>query len=384
MIITSVKAINTQDIASYAWMRISQFQNAEFTSNTIKKLHNLQKKDFSNSKKQAEEIKFCLLQAKEYYDAAKNVSLVTRPVLLYYAIMSLSLAEILLKQTAESRLAKLREHHNCHGLQLHIKQSPKFDDSFNLAASSLLTKQQTKGMDEYVGTFEVWRQSAREYPLGGIQTTYFTNGTSQSGYNLILYPVDEAPPPIKNNGITLLECLRELPYMQEALSIVGSSTKLVRATFESKRQGLLGNPSLTVIIHPNELSNINDFEKLVICEPSSVNNVEIRELPSGYVIETNLDLDKPKILRWPHSVCMTEKDVYFSCSNLNLGEFGFIYAALHICGNFARYYPDLWVKHIEKNSPLALVINEFTNQAFERIPLLSLSELSRTYHVQKN
>lgn len=384
MIISSVKTINSQSASSYAWMRISQFQNTEFTADVIKKLHNLNTNQLLNARKQAEEIKFCLTQAKEYYDAAKNVTLATRPVLLYYAIMSLALSEILLKQTADSRLEKLRENHNNHGLQLSILDKPLPSHEFIKAASLLVTKQQLRGTNNLVGTFEIWRRSAREYPVGGIQTTNFSNGTTQSGYGLLLIPSDEPPPPIKKDGISLLDCFVELPYMQEVLNMANSSTKLVRANLKSLQHEQSGDPILTAIIQPNEESNIRNFENLVICEPSSVNNIQIKELPSGYVIKTNMNTDKPQIIRWPHSVCLSDTDIYFSCSNTNLSEFGFIYAALHICGNFARYYPDLWMKHIEKNSALALVIGEFINQAFERIPLLSLSELSRTYHVLKS
>ena len=64
-----------------------------------------------------------------------------------------------------------------------------------------------------------------------------------------------------------------------------------------------------------------------------------------------------------------------------MGEFGYLYIALHISGNFARYYPDIWLKHIEKNSPLAMAIDELCNHAFDRLPLLILSELFRVYHV---
>src|ERR1700736_4712874 len=116
MIINSVKLIKTHDIPKYSWPRISQFKNIDYTTEVISRLHALPAEQKNNAKSQAEQIKYCLSQAKEYFDAASTVSLATRPVLLYYSVMSMALAEILLKQTGDSRLSKLREQHNCHGL----------------------------------------------------------------------------------------------------------------------------------------------------------------------------------------------------------------------------------------------------------------------------
>jgi hypothetical protein len=64
-----------------------------------------------------------------------------------------------------------------------------------------------------------------------------------------------------------------------------------------------------------------------------------------------------------------------------LNEFGFIYVALFIAGNYARYYPDRWVSDVENSTPLALAIEELLAVAETRMPWLILSELSGSYHV---
>jgi hypothetical protein len=64
-----------------------------------------------------------------------------------------------------------------------------------------------------------------------------------------------------------------------------------------------------------------------------------------------------------------------------LNEFGYIYAAVFIAGNYARYYPDRWVFDVENSTPLALAIEELLTIAEKRVPWLTLSELSRSYHV---
>lgn len=382
MIINSVKIVRTRDVSHYAWTRIGRFQNIEHTTSVIEKLHSLPVKHRSNARRQAEQIKYCLEQAREYYEAAKAVSLATRPVLLYYSTMSLALAEVLLKQDAGSRLSELRAKHNCHGLQLSMSSDPGIDDSLKQACEKLAAKPQVDSTGMPKGTFEVWRRSAREYPVGGDYKVNHSNGAGQQSYRMFLEPVDLPPPVLKPSGLSLFSCLVELPYMDEVLSSLGFPIQMVRASMmAAMHESSDDNDVLTVIIHPNaDPMLIDKFGSLILVDPSAVNTLHITELPSGYIIKMPPE-SEGSIQKWPHAVCLTDDDIYFSCSEANLGEFGFLYAALHICGNFARYYPDMWLKHIEKNSPLAMAIEELCTHSFERLPLLTLSELVRTYHV---
>jgi hypothetical protein len=233
------------------------------------------------------------------------------------------------------------------------------------------------------GTFEVWRRSSREYPAGGNSKVIFEGNGTQTSYRLLLSANNSAPPLLPSIGLTLLQCLHELPYLQNMLHSQGINLQMVRGTITAEGKSTDLSLALTTIIHPSNPSAIEKFGNLVKAQPAAVNGLDITELPPGYIIKQRPDLDHPRIESWPISICMNDEEIYFSCSKTNLNEFGLLYLALHICGNFARYYPDLWLKHIEKNSPLALAIDELCNHAFERLPLLVLSELTRVYHVLK-
>lgn len=383
MIIENVKIVRPGDIQHHLWSRISLFLNIENTASLIVKLHNLTtNSEKQNAKKQASEIRHCLIQAKEYFDAAKKVSLATKPVLLYYSIMSLALAEVLLKQTADSRLEKLRAHHNCHGLQTLISSKPKTDDPLQISSKSIVCKAQTDSKNIPRGTFEVWRRSAREYPVGAYTTTNLQNGASQTGYRSHLQPADIAPSPLPSHGISLYECLAELPYMADVLQNLGGEPNFVRGKIVVTQNGISGDPVSTLIIHPQKLDLIDKFGSLVKADAASINTLNIIEtIPSGYLISQTLKNGEPSIRTYPHSICLNDEDIFFSCSNINFGEFGILYLAIHMAGNFARYYPDIWLNHIEKSSPLATAIEELCHHSFDRLPLLILSELTRTYYV---
>ena len=381
MIITATRKIPNQEVADFAWNRIAQFHNLNYTTEVLIKLHNLPKKHHSNAKKQSEQIRYCLLQAREYFDSAKAVSLATRPVLLYYCVMSLALAEILLKQDAESRLEKLRESHGAHGLSLLISSDPLPSDTFEEAASKLSANVQIGANKSPKGTFEVWRRSAREYPVAGNVQTLVSGGTLSS-FSSLLIPADKEMSMPSSNKISLLDCVTNLPYLADVLGRWGSELQMIRSKVvrivDQNNAGAL--PVLQITVHPSKSHLIDQFGNLVKAHSWLVNYIDIHEFPSGYVLSLR-ELNAPYHMELPHAVCISDEDVFFSCGDNQLGEFGNLYVSLNILGNFARYYPDKWMPNIEKNSAFANVVEELCANAFKRLPLLTLSELSRTYHV---
>lgn len=380
MILTDVKLIHERDVAKYAWGRIGKFQNVEFCTSRIVRNHRLPQSQIKNARNQAEEIKYCLNQAKEYAQAAASVSLATRPVLLYYSAMSMALAEILFKQTADSRLAKLREKHPAHGLVLRLAGIPGCSDSLASSANRLIAIPQMSGAADAIGTFEVWRKSARESPIGGNHTEQIAN-VEQSRYAMLLIGEDKPLRRLPKQGLTLLDCLRELPYLADTLHGMGDYVRLVRTTITRKSGANSFSPLLVVVVHPSPPEVVAEFLNRCRFSPSRSNDVEIiMEGASQLVFTVNLP-NASGSFHLPSAISTSEELTYFSCSNIGLNEFGYLYAALHICGNFARYYPDIWLRHIEKSSDLCLAIDDLCAKSLERLPLLLLSELTSSHHV---
>jgi hypothetical protein len=74
---------------------------------------------------------------------------------------------------------------------------------------------------------------------------------------------------------------------------------------------------------------------------------------------------------------MEVNELQFWSEDIGLNEFGCFYVALFILGNYARYFPDRWIHDVERATPLAHMVDELLICAFSRVPLLTLSELSR-------
>lgn len=298
MIITNTQKIDVRNVADYSWRRLSQFNNADYTAQVISKLHKLDAKNLSNARKQAEQIKYCLTQGREYYQSAVNVSLATRPVLLYYCAMSLALAEVLLKQTGESRLSELRSKHNCHGLSLAVASSPLPTEPIEQALKKLVAKVQTGADGLAKGTYEVWRRSAREYPVGGVENFSFT-GHTLSTFKSLFHPVDEPPPQTSTAGISLFSCITNLPYMQDALHRWGSGLKMIRARVSQETNESGDVRLLKLVIQPGPQANIDSFSELCVCSPAMINELDITEFQSGFALTWNTN--NSSSLTLPHA-----------------------------------------------------------------------------------
>jgi hypothetical protein len=88
-------------------------------------------------------------------------------------------------------------------------------------------------------------------------------------------------------------------------------------------------------------------------------------------------------LHLPISSMWSCDEIRFLDRNIQLNEFGIFYIGLFIIGNYARYYPDMWIKEVEEYSPLAAACEQFMRFAEWRMALITLSDLSSTYMVRE-
>jgi hypothetical protein len=121
-------------------------------------IHKIGSKWRENVRKQAQQIRYCLIQAREYSSAAETVSLATKPNLLYYGTMSLALTESLFKQSGDSSLDKARGEHRHHGLLMTASGLPK-NAALTAAATRLRAVPMIKGGIRK-GTFQLWHKTS--------------------------------------------------------------------------------------------------------------------------------------------------------------------------------------------------------------------------------
>jgi hypothetical protein len=388
MIIGAARIVSSTDPSALAWAGLRRFQNVQFVANIISHLHGASKAHAQNIRKQAAQIRYTLIQAREYFDAAESVTLATKPNLLYYSVMSLAIAEILLKQSGLSSLDKAREEHKHNGLTLRVASTSQNVD-LTTASASLRAVPLIRDNGERFGTFELWHRSCREMPLCGLTTTQHPDLGGQSEvFNPLLLSADVRPPLVPANGLSLFDCLQGSPGMLEFLPQYGITPRIVRgkltASFTAGRSPW--RHDLTLVIHPGPQKFIQSFYDNFMVRPDAVNNFNVREFPEGGIIQFFIDEGDvtPGMFSVPNGSTWRKSEIRFWPAQEPLNEFGYLYAALFIAGSYARYYPDKWLWDVEQNSPLALAIEQLVRIAEQRMALLTYSELSRTCFIIDN
>ena len=379
MIITKCDVVRSHDLSEYAWAGLRRFHNTPFVTDRICRIQRVPEKHQKNAEKQATQIRYCLQQAREYYDAASVVTLATQPNLYYYSMMSLALAEVLFKQDGTSSLDKAREHHKHHGLELRTNSLPKDRRELADTAAALRAVPLCDSHGNGFGTFELWHRTAREMPLVG-EKTVLRGPLKEVGADILFGALDARLQRISTTGLSLLDCLRALPGMINFLRQHGVAPRTMRARLEGQWED--GAPpekrEFTLWIHPGDPGLISEFLGNLLFDPNAIDAIEYRELPNGGRAKWTGRVLKATI---PHVTSWNEKDVYFWPSAEPLNEFGYFYVALYIVGNYARYFPDHWLHDVENSTPLALAVEELIRVAKFRVPLLALSEFSSCYQI---
>jgi hypothetical protein len=375
MIIHQTKKIRSSDPAAFAWSNLRRFHNSDLLAKELIQIHKVPTKWHEDAKKQAQQIRYCLTQAREYFAAAKSVSLATKPNLLYYGTMSLALAEILFKQNGNSSLDKARAEHRHHGLSMTAgafsKSALLNESAERLRASPVIIEGRRKG------TFELWHRTTREHPLAGEFKSVHESGGTTSGFGSIMSAVDDPYRPLVGSGITLLECLKSLPLIVEHLETQEMPAHFVRGRVEREiRQGEKWRSTTALYFHPSNQTPAL-FESLKT-DPNNHSRLDIHEVAMGRVLQIREDwIHHPVSVPLPPAAMINDKEWRMWTNSPPLNEFGYLYVALFIAGNYARYFPDKWLLDIESSSPLALAIEDLCLVSEWRAPWLTLCELGR-------
>ena len=320
--------------------------------------------------------------AREYFEAAQAVTLATKPVLLYYSIMNLALAEVLLKQSGGSSLDAARQQHRHHGLTTSVG-GHNTTDCWQDVCKGLRAKPMLRDATcERFGTFELWHQSARHVPWVG-KSISKKDGTS--GVRVMTASEDNRLPLLPAAGVDLLYCAQHLPVLSNTLASLGASQKLLRG---AAAQVVFDDVhwQTTHVVHPcQNQALMHQLLARFEYAPSMVPMVDVDYSEKGGATVRVKHFEGRRFVNsLPDAFTENAKRLHFLSENVPLNEFGFFYVALFIVGNYARYFPDKWIKDIEASSPLCLLVEEMVHQGAWRIPLLSLSEMQRSFIVPDN
>ncbi len=369
--------IISNDVAKESWSRLLEFANIDFALNTISRRHGVpgSKKQEANYQKQAEQIRACLLQSREYFTAAKQSSLITSPNHAYYGMVSLASTIMLILGDGTKSLDFVRQStsNKNHGLRF---SSGVTKSSAGTGLSIL--------QDSYVevlpaGHFRLWYETLpTTYAAYGLERRYGDNsnvsGLAQLGASHCL-----GFKQINGRKYSTLKLMQFLPDLHGELGRYGVRPGSSRFAHELtvNEKGLRTH---MWYIHgagsPSALEGILAAFKVTARNISALSSNIEDGSDGGIVKYVEKKEDSPIQLSFPSARVSLSFDRICYAEEIKTLEFVDLYKAAFVLSMLSRYFPDLWVSCLESNCLAAKLIERFSELLVNKAPMLALSLMS--------
>lgn len=368
--------IVSDNIEREAWRRLHEFANVDLTTDYLAARHGtaLTASIERNYKKQAQQSRVCILQAKEYFDAARDSTLFTSSNHLYYGLVSLSSALMLLLGDGRNSLDFRRRDpaNGHHGL--------KFTTGCNATASTrgLTILEQSHAEVLGTGHFLGWYSVLpRRVDLYGLHKTELKDGNF-SDFRACGGYVTAPPEALVGRKRTTLDLLRHFPDLAQDFHRYGVALSAARTTQEVRLHHSGQARNLWTI---HQIFNPGSREALL--ERFQVTSrfadcLVPRVTPSGVVwaVEGIIPQVDGMELRWPESRDTMDHETVSYADPIDTHELVDAYLVAFQLSMLSRYYPDLWVACIESHCKAAKLIERTVDTLVKKTPVLTLSLLS--------
>lgn len=360
---TTITTIKERMSSEYAWRRLRQFNDIDRALSHLLKARDIPRSQHSNARKQLQQLAFSVQQAFEFAKVSENTGSTTRPLLTYYALTSLANAEILWKGSGDQSFDRRESRYNGHGLEL-------------IRADGIL-EYSARANANLSGLFGLWRQHSAHAPLCGKRTLNDHEVTTETHVPISLQTaLKDVEPHL--HPISLLECLSNIPALQDSMNKYGFTPKLARGYVEKRlridENQIPTKSQFLITIHPCAPETFNDVVSMFEFPPRYVDKVQT--IGNYNSIAAEVDVTDPFYFRMPEGFYLDKRNTYFIGSGGHLNEFGYYYVGLYICGMISRYYPHVWIKELKKDSYVITLIDEFVDHALDRLPLLTAGVLT--------
>lgn len=365
----------TDDIYAETWRQLLEYSNIELTTDIIIKKHGeaKSKSHSENIAKQAAQARVCVLQAKEYFDAARSASLFTAPNHYYYGAISLaSLMMLILGDGTKSLDYLRRDNKNCHhGLDFIT------DCSGKTASIGIELIQRSRSEILKFGHFSNWY---RVLPSrGSVFATHEKISESTKMTNITTIGYYDAPSFEKISGvkISLIDLLKFLPDLDVDLNRFGINVVRSRTSHNVS----INKDGLTTHawrIHGCRSKNELDILLEEFCVESKLIDAvkfDSQNEFSGIVYISYYEKDNCRF-RWPNSRSTMNHDSISYAGMLETHEICDLYLVAYQLSMLSRYFPDIWVKCIESQCKSAKIIERASEIIIKKFPILTLSALN--------
>jgi len=404
--INHLQNISAENPSAEVWKHLRFFLDSQTTVKRIRWLRGISGNEHQkNLDKQARQIAFCIRQAEEYFAASSHVGLATRPVLLYYGAMSLSPALILLKKDGNHSLdARRKGHkHNHHGLDFsrgiaeNAARAANAQEFLKFVECSCHLRE-----GQPWGHFPLFVDSLVPTSFAIHCETYVAGKQSFLEHDVPMNSVDPlSASNLVGHTINALELIKALPDLYFSLPQMGITPDLCRGSIKREiRYSGSGQPSPTIDgVAPGAPP---PFDRVAYTDRFNIDGVlpeqktEIIALykdknPRIIVVDdhgANVYLtlrtegaDDQAIFQqfgyYPDVVeSIGGKKFYLTKPDRYIPEPAALLVLLFCLSMLSRYYPDIWMRNLDKNVIMAELTNELLNSVFRKFPNLMLDQLT--------
>jgi hypothetical protein len=397
--IKNFREITSEIPIAQTWKFLRYYKDTTFVSNNIRAIHNIEEKQHeSNVKKQAIQIGFCIDQAEQYFSAASNVGLATKPVMLYYGIVALSQALVLLRSDGSNSLDARRKakKHQHHGLEIVGNLEEAFRGS--LETREILETINCKCNKNKNQT--PWGQFPLLYsvlvsPVFAVsmdihdhgQSTYITKTITQSCSDF--RNLEE----IADQEFNLLDLVKSMPDMFDTLLELGLQPDLCKGNLKATAIRFYKDDAddKKVWTHTQEshdffLDGLNQKSKELLLKFYNEINPDIKvqaDLGTNLHLVVERDIENTEIKRWyyPDVVEDINSIKYFILKPKDyISEPASFFVFAYALSMLARYYPELWIMAITKNVRFAEFVDTVLNTMSRKYPNLILDQMTGIKH----
>ena len=426
--IENFKDVTSENPIGQIWKYLRSFLDVTSVSEKIRHIHTISDGRFdSDVKKQARQIGYCVRQAEEYFQASSQVSLATRPILIYYGATSLSRALTLLRQDGSHSFDALRKSnkHNHHGLDLvrGLAATARPFDGPEVFFNSLQCKLHTKSRSAQslgirgsssekspVKTTKTINSREKIIPWGNFplfyrslvpcafltdfqvldrgKSTFIKSARPDACADLL--PLDSLIP----KRFETLTILKTLPDMYFALEEFGIEPNLCRGSsklsiLRSYKRDDQGEKQLRKIKEEYHffIDGVSTNKKRHFLAHYRQKNPSINvEADLGMNIHLKLvyeysPTNKLSARYLPDIVDdINGRKFYIIRPEAYLPEPASHLVLLYCLGMLSRYYPHIWIKAIDENVQIAELTDSLLNIVYRKFPNLILDQMTWTKH----
>lgn len=367
-----MKWITCENTYEESWRLLLEFANVELAVEAISALHGEpDKKSRPNYLKQAEQVRVALLQAKEYFEAARASSLYTKPNHLYYGTVALSTACMLIRGDGSHSLDALRKDKTnaSHGLQ------------FNFSSDAKLSR---------VGTSLLDNSYIRICPNGHFSNWYKTLSPTQNVHALLERSIcGTSRNSVRMNAVGSFQIpsYEELSGIKESLSF--AVKRLPDLVVDLARYGI--KVDCAIGEHKQYKNSVHEIHDFIF--HSSTGHEALLKIISQFrcddgvyfSYDINHDENNGRVTTredkgWPFSFpdsrsTLDHKTVYYSGA-MNTPEVVDLFIISFALSMLSRYYPDVWVSFIESHCKGAKLVEQIVRILMLKLPNLMLNQIT--------